>query len=163
MSVQTEVPVLVAQLGVESEVSPGGRAAAGHITVVSVDLAVVVAVHKGVLYRVYAVSKDKDGQSWYQITPGDMCITKGTAPVCWVCGECGTYTAKQPASPTESLKNGCDGLHVMKCTPASEDAAEALARAMLALRLPVYAAVSAGDAANLKLVAESHGMEFEEV
>ena len=51
MSVQTEVPVLVAQLGVESEVSPGGRAAAGHITVVSVDLAVVVAVHKGVLYR----------------------------------------------------------------------------------------------------------------
>ena len=118
---------------------------------------------KGVLYRVYAVSKDKDGQSWYQITPGDMCITKGTAPVCWVCGECGTYTAKQPASPTESLKNGCDGLHVMKCTPASEDAAEALARAMLALRLPVYAAVSAGDAANLKLVAESHGMEFEEV
>ena len=83
--------------------------------------------------------------------------------MCWVSGECGTYTAKKPSSAAESIKGAADGLHVMKYTPASEDAAEALARAMLALRLPVYAAVSAGDAANLKLVAESHGMEFEEV
>ena len=51
----------------------------------------------------------------------------------------------------------------MKYTPASEDAAEALARAMLALRLPVYAAVSGGDAANLKLVADSHKMTVEEI
>lgn len=118
---------------------------------------------KGVLYRVYAVAHDKDGAAWYQITPGDACITKGTAPVCWVSGECGTYTAKQPASPADSLKEAADGLHVMKFTPTSEDDAEALARAMLALRLPVYAAVSAGDAANLKLVADSHKMTVEEV
>ena len=118
---------------------------------------------KGVLYRVYAMAKDKDGQSWYQITPGDACITKGTAPACWVSGECGTYTAKKPASAAENIKEAAEGLHVMKYTPASETAAEALARAMLALRLPVYAAVSAGDAANLKLVADSHKMTVEEV
>ena len=52
MSVQTEVPSLVADLGVESEVSPRGRAAAGHIAVVGVDLTVVVAVHEGILYRI---------------------------------------------------------------------------------------------------------------
>ena len=115
------------------------------------------------LYRVYAVAQDKDGQCWYQITPGDACITKGAAPVCWVSGECGTYTAKRHASAAESIKESVDGLHVMKYTPASEDAAEALARAMLALRLPVYVAVSAGDAANLKLVADSHKMTVEEV
>ena len=63
----------------------------------------------------------------------------------------------------EAIKEAAGGLRVVKFTPASYDAAETLARAMLALRLPVYAAVSGGDAANLKLVAESHGMEFEEV
>ena len=118
---------------------------------------------KGVLYRVYAVAQDEDGNSWYQITPGDACITKGAAPVCWVYGECGTYTSKQTASPTESLKNGSDGLRVVKFTPSSYDAAETLARAMLALRLQVYAAASAGDVANLKLVADSHKMTVEEV
>ena len=115
------------------------------------------------LYRVYAVEQDKDGVAWYQIAPGDACITKGAAPVCWVSGECGTYTAKQPASAAESIKEAADGLRVMKFTPVGEDAAEALSRAMLALRLPVYAAVSGGDAANLKLVADSHKMTVEEV
>ena len=83
--------------------------------------------------------------------------------MCWVSGECGTYTAKQPASPSDGLKEAALDLRVIKFTPASEDAAEALARAMLALRLPVYAAVSDGDAANLKLVADSHETEHEEV
>ena len=71
--------------------------------------------------------------------------------------------AASPASAAGSLKEAADGLRVMKFTPASEDAAEALSRSMLALRLPVYAAVSGGDAANLKLVADSHGMKCEEV
>ena len=81
-----------------------------------------------------------------------------------VAAHLGTYTSVvRPSGSADSLKEAADGLRVMKFTPASEDAAEALARAMLALRLPVYAAVSEGDAANLKLVADSHKMTVEEI
>ena len=81
-----------------------------------------------------------------------------------VAAHLGTYTSVvRPSGSADSLKEAADGLRVMKFTPASEDAAEALARAMLALRLPVYAAVSDGDAANLKLVADSHSTTCEEV
>ena len=51
MSVDTEIPVLVSHLSADTVVCPRCSAASGHVTVISIDLAVAVAVHESILDR----------------------------------------------------------------------------------------------------------------
>ena len=78
----------------------------------------------------------------------------------------GTYTSvARPAIPAAAEKAPAEsnGLTLKRYTPQTDDAAQAIARAMLALKLPIYALVSPGDAYSLDLAAKGSGVLTEEV
>ena len=83
-----------------------------------------------------------------------------------VAAHLGAYTsvARQaiPAA-AEKAPAEANGLTLKRYTPQTDDAAQAIARAMLALKLPIYALVSPGDAYSLDLAAKGSGVLTEEV
>lgn len=104
--------------------------------------------HAGVIYRVYATAI-AGGVVWCQITPPQSCITRGTAPACWVSSQCGVYEAKAVPVPAPAKMQRCT------VTPATVDGYVEMARVFASLKLPMQCVVSDGDAESIAAAAHA--------
>lgn len=123
--------------------------------------------HADAIYRVYA-TETTGGQLWCQITPPASCITKGSAPACWVSAACGSYVATTPAvqevPADESLSDETSakdtGWQRPTIRPEDEDGYLAIARLLHTLDLPIQTACTNGDGMLLQDAAKSMGAGY---